>query len=85
MLIGSGRECDVVVEGEGLFRQRARVVRCSNHHFLVVHREENGDIEPAVREELSEYGHHFHWGRERRIDLNWLDVGKHSVRVGIPG
>ena len=84
VLIGSGVECDIVMADDQVFRQHARIVRCSNHYFLVVHREENGDIEPVIRETVNEHGHHFHWGHERRIDHNWFEVGTFHVRVGLP-
>jgi len=84
VLIGSGPECDIVLEGENIFRQHARVIHAGNHIFLISEREGNEDIEPVIRD-APICGGTYHWnGRERRIDLNPFEIGEFTVCVTGP-
>ena len=83
VLIGSGAECDVVIDG--LNRQSARVIRAGHHIFMTSSRNEKGDVEPIYRDTISEYGTNYHWGgNESRVDQRPFDLGNYTVSVTSP-
>lgn len=83
VLLGSGTECDVVIDG--LLRQQARVISAGHHVFMTSHRDEHGDVTPVYRDTISEHGTNYHWdGTERRVDRKPFIVGEYTICVTYP-
>lgn len=80
ILIGSDPSCDVVLAGEGVFPQHARLAQVSHHLFLRTERDERGIISPFHIDEPGEHGNYMNWkDADTRIDSREFPVGHYTV------
>jgi hypothetical protein len=80
LLIGSDPACDVVLAGDTVRGQHARLAQVSHHIFLRTEREENGTVKAIHQNEPGEYGTYLNWkDSDLRVDTREFQIGEYTV------